>query len=63
MVFNQETGQQLPAQVAKIQIHSDLTPQTTFLSFASWSALVPGGHGPLLMPLSYWCALVIPAVM
>ena len=28
-------GQMLPAQVAKILIHSDLTPQTTSLAFAS----------------------------
>ena len=44
-------------------IHSGLTPQTTFLAFALWSALVPEGHGPLLMPPSNWCAQVIPALM
>ena len=49
-----ETRQKLPDWVAKIPIHSDLTPQTTSLAFCSQLTWVFNSHGPPLMPLSNW---------
>ena len=47
-----ETGWKPPAWVAKIAIHSDLTPQTTSLTFASQLAWAFDSHEPLLTPLN-----------
>ena len=54
-----ETGQNLPAQAAKISIHSDPTSQIVSPVFASWQTLVSGWLGLLAMSLSFWVAFAI----